>query len=316
MLAASLAAIPIVGYWQKQNIYDWYKLRDYTPPPSIATLAASVAMNDKAKRIFYVNKPELIADAANFRANCSTSEQTIVLGCYRSGQQGVFVFDVTDERLAGIEEVTAAHEMLHAAYDRLSSGERQNVDGMLNDFYQNHLSSQRVRETIESYKKTEPNDLLNEMHSIFGTEINELPAGLEQYYTRYFTNRGAVVVFSQRYENEFAGRKSRAEQYEAQINGLKQKIDSDEADLRSQLLNIEAEQTRLDGLRASDDIKAYNASVPGYNSQVHAYNSGVAQYKRDVDKYNSLIEQYNDIAGELRQLYGAIDTRLQTQTTK
>ena len=316
VLGVSLIAVPVVGLWQWQNIFDWTRLRDYTPPPAIANLAAADTMNDKARRLFYVNHPELIANTASFRGNCSIAEQTIVLGCYQSGQNGIYIFDVTDERLGGIEEVTAAHEMLHAAYDRLSSKDKDYVDGLLSDFYNNGLSDERVKNTIESYKKTEPNELVNEMHSIFGTEIASLPEPLENYYKRYFENRAAVVAFSERYESEFTSRAERAKQYETQINELKQKIEIEEADLRTQLAGIEAEQARLDSLRGSDQFEEYNSSVAGYNAGVQAYNNGIAQYKRNVDRYNSLIAQYNDIAGELRQLYSAIDTRLQTQQKK
>ena len=316
VLGVSLIAVPVVGLWQRQNIFDWARLRDYNPPAAIVNLAAADTMNDKARRIFYVNHPELIADTASFRGNCSISEQTIVLGCYHSDQQGIFVYDVSDERLGGIEEVTAAHEMLHAAYDRLSNNDREAINKLLTGYYQNELKDKRILDTVEGYKKTEPNDVVNEMHSIFGTEITNLPAPLEEYYKRYFNNRAAVVAYSQRYEGEFTSRTARAQQYETQINELKQKIEAEEANLKTQLEGIEAEQARLDNLRNSDQIEEYNAGVAGYNAQVQAYNNGIALYRRDVDRYNSLIAQYNDIAGELRQLYGAIDTRLSTQPAR
>ncbi len=309
-------AIPIVGFWQRQNIYDWAKLRDYDPPTAIANLAAADTMNDHAKRIFYVNHPELVSESTSFRRNCSSDEQTIILGCYHPDQNGIFVFDVKDERLGGIEEVTSAHEMLHAAYDRLSDKDKKYVDGLLQGYYKNQLNDERIKQTIEAYKQSEPNELVNEMHSIFGTEITELPKPLEDYYKRYFVNRGAVVAFSQRYESEFTSRSAKAAQYEKQIEALKAKITAKEAELRAQLERINAEQARLDSLRASNRIEEYNAGVVVYNAEVDAYNSGVAQYKRDVSTYNSLVEQYNAIAGELKQLYGAIDTRLTTQPSR
>lgn len=316
LLTATLLVIPIVGFWQRQNIYDWAKLRGYDPPTTIANLAAADTMNDHAKRIFYVNHPELVSESTTFRQNCSSDERTIILGCYHPDQQGIFVFDVKDERLSGIEEVTSAHEMLHAAYDRLGGNDKKYVDGLLQDYYQNHLSDERIKQTIEAYKQSEPTELVNEMHSIFGTEIAQLPKPLEDYYQRYFVNRAAVVAFSQRYESEFTSRSARAAQYEKQIEALKAKIAAKEAELRAQLERINAEQARLDSLRASGQTEQYNAGVAAYNTKVDAYNTGVAQYRRDVNTYNSLVEQYNAIAGELKQLYGAIDTRLTTQPAR
>ncbi|OVE79309.1 hypothetical protein BVY00_00575 [bacterium G20] len=313
-LTVCLVAVPAVAFLQRQNIYDWYKLHDYKPTAAIATLASADTMTDKSRRIFYVNHPQLTSDSTSFRQDCSITEQTIVLGCYHPNQQGIFVYDVQDPRLSGVEEVTSAHEMLHAAYDRLSTSNKNNVNKMLNDYYQTGLHDQRILDTMDAYKKTEPKDVVNEMHSIFGTEIAQLPPALESYYKQYFRNRAAVVAESQKYEGEFTSRSTKAAQYEAQLNSLKQKIQTEEADLKTQLAKIEADQVRLDSLRSSNQIEAYNGGVASYNAEIDVYNAGVAQYKKDVNRYNALVEQYNAIAGELKQLYGAIDTRLQTRS--
>ncbi len=315
-LTVCLVAVPIVGWWQRNAIYDAVRLHGYNPSATVVNLAAQDTMTSYSRHLFYVNHPELISDSATFRADCTVTEQTIVLGCYHPIQQGVFVYNVQDPRLAGITEVTSAHEMLHAAYDRLSSNDKKYVDGLLQDYYDHDLHDQRILDTMNAYKKTEPKDIVNEMHSVFGTEIANLPAPLEKYYQRYFTNRSAVVAFSQNYESEFTSRAARAAQYEKQINALKAKIAAEETNLQAQLATINNDQARLDSLRSSGQIEQYNAGVAAYNAEVDAYNSGVAGYRADVNSYNSLVEQYNTIAGELKQLYGAIDTRLQTQSTR
>jgi hypothetical protein len=309
-----LIALPIVGFWQRNAIYDAARLHGYNPPVAIADLAKQDTMTDKARRLFYVNHPQLISNSDTFRADCTVTEQTIVLGCYHPTQQGIFVYSVTDTRLAGIIEVTSAHEMLHAAYDRLSSSDKKNINKLLNDYYNNDLHDQRILDTIDAYKKSEPKDVVNEMHSIFGTEVGSLPTALENYYGQYFSDRLRVVAFSQKYESEFTSRSAKANQFEKQINDLKTKINTEESDLKAQLAKINAEQARLDSLKASNQIQQYNEAVGGYNRSIDAYNTGVAQYKHDVANYNSLIEQYNAIAGELKQLYGAIDTRLSPKT--
>ena len=311
-----LLAILGLAWLNHQNIYDWWRLRGYNPPAAVAALASADSMNSKATHIFYVNHPRLIGNSANFRSQCSANEQTIILGCYHPDQLGIYVYDVKDQRLSGIEEVTAAHEMLHAAYDRLSGKDKANVDKMLQDFYKNGLNDQRIKDTIESYKETEPNDLVNEMHSIFGTEVTNLPAPLESYYKRYFDNRSAVVTFSEKYEAEFTSRKSRADQIESQLKSLKVKVDNEEANLNAQRSKINSDQSRLDSLRSSGRTSEYNSQVSAYNAEVDDYNAGVATYKADISRYNALVAEYNSIAGELNQLYGAIDTRLQSESTR
>jgi len=313
---ACLVAVPLVGLWQRNAIYDAVRLHGYSPPAAVVNLATKDSMTSSGRHLFYVNHPQLVGDSATFRADCTVTEQTIVLGCYHPLEDGIFVYNVSDPRLAGVQEVTAAHEMLHAAYDRLSSNDKMNIDKLLNDYYTNDLHDQRILDTINAYKKSEPKDVVNEMHSVFGTEIANLPPPLENYYKRYFVNRAAVIGFSQNYDNEFTSRSAKAAQYEKQLNALKAKISTEETNLRAQLTSINTEQAHLDSLRSSGQIDQYNSGVAAYNGDVDSYNNGVAQYKRDINSYNSLVEQYNAIAGELKQLYGAIDTRLQTQSTR
>ncbi len=305
-------ALPFVVWHNAQAIEDWWKLRGYTPPSSIKTLADEDTLTAYSRHVFYVNRPQLVSDVAQFRQDCSQAEQTIVLGCYHSGQNGIDIYNVNDPRLAGIQEVTSAHEMLHATYDRLSASEKTRVDGMLNDYYKT-VTDSRIISTVNSYKKTEPNDVINEMHSIFGTEIANLPAPLENYYKKYFVNRQAVVTFAQNYENEFARRTNEINQDDLQLSQMKQQIDQEEQDLNSQLAKINADRAQMDSLRSSGQTDAYNARVPGFNAEVDAYNSGVEKLRSDIAAYNQLVARRNDIAKDLASLDEAIDTRLTAQ---
>ena len=305
-----------IAFWQRQAIVDWWRLKDYSPPAAVSALALSDTMTNSARHIFYVNHPKLITQATIFGTSCPQSEQTIVLGCYRSGQNGIYIYDVTDLRLDGVEEVTAAHEMLHAAFERLSQKDRQYIDSLLRDYYKNGLNDERVKKTISLYKITEPDYLVNEMHSIFGTEIADLPPALESYYQRYFSNRARVVGFSAGYEEEVCGRQDQIDGYDRQLAALKQKIDSADSTLSSQASQLANDRDRLNIYRDSGDIEAYNAAVPGFNAAVKAYNNGVAKLQKDITAYNQLVAARNALATEVRALQEAIDTRLTTQSTQ
>jgi hypothetical protein len=119
VILLAIVAFPVVAIANVQAIEDWWNLRGYSPPAEIAKLAAEDTMTPKAQRLFYVNHPQLISDKAQFRQACPLSEQTIVLGCYYhiqgSIKEGIALSDITDNRLNGVEEVTAAHETLHSA---------------------------------------------------------------------------------------------------------------------------------------------------------------------------------------------------------
>lgn len=310
-----LVAVPFVLYWQRNALYDYWRLHGYNPPSAITSLASDVKMTDSARHIYYVNHPQLVGDAQTFRGYCTVAEQTIVLGCYRGPELGIYVFNVQDSRLAGIQQVTAAHEMLHAGYDRLSASNRKYVDGLLKDYFQNGLSDQRVIDTINSYKKTEPNDLINEMHSVFGTEVANLPRALEDYYKLYFSDRKAVVSYSTNYENVFTSRDNQAKALKTQLDSLIAKIDAETSALKSQLDLINTRRVQLDSQRNSNP-NDYNAAVDSFNDQVDSYNAKIAIYQADVGRYNQILDQYNQIAGDLRSLYNSINANLKATSAQ
>jgi len=308
-----------LGLYKHDAIADWAKLRNYQPPTDISHLASEDTMTPSALHIFYINHPLLITSNATFTQDCSQVEQTIVLGCYLSGESGIYLRQVTDSRLSGVEEVTAAHEMLHGAYERLSSSDKNYINGLLTDYYQHDLHDQRIIDTMNDYKKTEPNDVVDEMHSVFGTEIANLPQPLENYYQRYFTNRSAVTAFADSYEAEFTTRLNQIKDYESQLASLKQQIDSEEQSLDAQHAQIQADRASLDSLRGSrgsGQVDQYNARVASFNQEVEAYNSGVNRLKTDIDSYNALVDAHNQLAQQVRGLYSSLGTDLSAQSAQ
>jgi uncharacterized protein YukE len=316
ILMLALLAVPVLIYFNAQALTDWWRLRAYSPPATVSNLATQDTMTAYARHVFYVNRPDIESDVNQFRTDCNENEKTIVLGCYHSNQEGIFVYNVIDTRLSGIEQVTAAHEMLHAAYDRLSTHERDYVDGLLQDYYQHDLKDQRIIDTMNAYRQTEPNDLVNEMHSVFGTEIADLPPSLVTYYAKYFTNRQTVTDFAASYQGEFTSRDSQIKADDARLAQLKSQINNEEQALNSQLSQINSDRVRLNNLRSSGQIDEYNSGVAGFNAEVNSYNNGVDKLRNDINTYNQLVSVRNSIASELASLDQSIDTRLVPQSTQ
>ncbi len=301
--------IVAVGLWQAQNIVDWWRLRGYTPPAAISALADRTAMTAFGRHLFYVNRPQILEGDA-FNDQCrSAAEQSIVLGCYISGDRGIFLFGVTDERLDGVVETTAAHEMLHAAYNRLSVREKRRVDGMLESYYKNDLKDERIKRTIDAYRQSEPRDVVNEMHSIFGTEIASLPSELETYYQKYFTNRSTVTTMAAHYQAEFTSRRDQAKIYDDQLAAIKKTIEANQRELKTRRSAIESEYDRLQQLRSGGDAAAYNASVDSYNAKASAYNALLAATQAKINEYNTIVEKRNALALETRELTQALSSQ-------
>jgi chromosome segregation ATPase len=187
---------------------------------------------------------------------------------------------------------------------------------LLQDYYNNQLHDQRIIDTINSYRQSEPNDVVNEMHSVFGTEIANLPAPLEQYYTRYFANRAAVTGFANNYQSEFTTREDQIKADKAQLDQMKAAIEAQQQALQAKSQQINADRARLDSLRRSGQIDQYNASVATFNTEVDSYNTSVETLRQQIARYNQLVDDYNAIAKELASLAQAIDTRVPTQASQ
>ena len=308
MIGLCISLVLAVGVFsQFERIVDWWRLRNYTPPPRIAAVADKAAFTPYARRLFYVNHPTVIS-GTRFTEFCTiAAEKTIVLGCYHTGDRGIFLHEITDKRLDGVVETTASHEMLHAAYARLSSTERRRIDNIIQQYYDSRLADERVRRTIDAYRATEPNELPNEMHSIFATEVRNLPAELETYYARYFTDRIQVVGLTEAYQAEFTLRRNTAADYDKQLTVLKQSIDNNQALLQTEHNTLSTEAKRLDTVRANVEAAEYNRQIISYNAQVRDYNALLETTKSQIEQYNSIVEKRNALALETQNLVKALN---------
>jgi hypothetical protein len=303
LVVTALVAGMALAYSQSERLYDWWRLQGYEPTAAVSQLASDATFTDQGTHLYYINRPEITAKSS-FSQRCSSQqEQTIVLGCYHGVQRGIYILKISsDDRLDGVMQVTAAHEMLHAAYDRLSTKERQQVDGWLTDYYDHKLTDERIKNTINSYKQSEPDALVNEMHSIFGSEIAALPPQLETYYSEYFSNRQVVTSYAAEYQAEFTSRQQLVKQYDAQLTQLKKSIETNEAELRQRAAVLTAEAAELERLRRSGQTAEYNSRVAGYNAKVSDY-TGLANVTRaQISEYNRLVEARNNVALEQQQL--------------
>jgi hypothetical protein len=305
-------AFVVVGsyllFTYRLDIYDQLRLLSYDPPQEIEAIANTTTMQGRGRDLFYASNPK-VEDRDLFNTSCAdTGEQSVVLGCYR--QQSIYIYNVTDVRLNGVKEVTAAHEMLHAAYERLSSGERTRINSLLTVELAK-IKDERLGDLIRLYNEAEPGQLLNEMHSILGTEYSGLSSELETYYKQYFADRSKVVALASGYSQVFTESQKHIELYDSQLSQLKAQIDSNSESLDGQKASLDTQFAQLTTLRNSNPA-AYNAAVPGYNANVNAYNS-LANTTRDlVDEYNRLVGVRNQEVAVQNDLYHSLDSNYQT----
>lgn len=295
----------IIVVFRQDDVIDWWRLRDYEPPADIEQLARDTSMTDLGKRYFYVYEPRLLG-RNTFRQECTVAEQSIILGCYIS-RQALYIFDVDDEQLAGIRQVTAAHEMLHVAYERLDSDERERIDALNRKAYES-IDNERITKTVDAYRKRDPTIVANELHSILPTEVRELDDELENYYAQYFDDRLDVVSYSEQYADIFVSARERVEQLDDTLKARSSTIENLEQSLDRQARSLEQQREELNRLRDNNEAAAYNEAVGSFNQNVESYNASVNRLRNLIDEYNRLVAERNKAVVAYESLTESIDS--------
>ncbi len=171
--------------------------------PAIEDLARKTTMTETARRLFLEARPQ-IESTAEFNTHCGTVSNQHTLGCLittrqcRSGDTGcsvsrrIHLLRVDRGDLSDVTYVAAAHEMLHVAYQEIPEAERAQLDRQLQAAIAG-LDRCKVSVTFGTYGGSAASEKLTEVHSVLGTQLAKLPAALESHYSKYLSNRQAVV---------------------------------------------------------------------------------------------------------------------------
>lgn len=239
-----ILALAAAIFLYRQTIIDQVNVWAFRPSDNVKALAARASFSEQGKYYYFASRPELLPrDNFNEACGAAMSEKTAVLGCYTT--QRIYLFDIQDDQLEGIREVTAAHEMLHAAYERLSVSERQRIDDLVETESQK-ISDPTFVGLLKEYEKTEPGERNNELHSLIGTQIPAVSPELEAYYRTYFSDRAKVVNLYRAYESVFSGLKSRQESLAQELETLSVQISK------------EIEQYNSDTAQLNSDVASFN----------------------------------------------------------
>jgi hypothetical protein len=259
----SLVLIALVGgsgLWaltHRQYLSDQLTVWNFHASSVVDDYINRSTMTGEGSFLFLASQPK-VATAQQFNSVCANHEEgSGVLGCYLPSTKTITLFDVVDPRLDGIEEVVAAHEMLHAGWDRMSDQERNVLAPLLNAEFATLSDDKDLVARMGYYDRNEPGERLNELHSILGTEIAQLPPALEKYYSSYFSNRQALVALHVKSNAVFVDLAAKSAVLVADLATLKTGIETDYANYNS----------GYDAL--NKDVSAFNTKADngGFKSQ-------------------------------------------------
>ena len=239
-----VAAVLLGANWllERRILQDWVAGWSYAPSAEVAEIEEALSLTGKGTRIWAAVNPTL-EEAEAFNEYCDSHDAEVsVLGCYAPDEDKIYIYAIQDEELKDANKSTAAHELLHAAWDRLSEGEQKEIAGWLDELYESDQEWFAVE--LESY---EDEEWTEEMYTRAATKRRELPAELEEHYGKYFEDRAQVVQY---YEN-----------YQEPLDELNAELDERWAELDE--LDVAIERERAE----------YEAAVEEYNGRVERFNA-------------------------------------------
>jgi hypothetical protein len=303
---AIIIAVVIIGFRFSPEIQDTIKLLNYQPSPTIARLATQAKMTDTARRLFYANNPTIENQGMSLNF-CNRSEHTIILGCYVSNK-GIFIKEVNNPNLQGVMEVTAAHEMLHVVYHRMSLFEQSQLDRQLRQLLAK-VDNPRILNLIQSYEKQDPASVNSELHSIFGTELRHLTPELETHYRQYFTDRAAVVALSERYEGVFTALKEKVKTLDLDLKQRQSALDRLSDRVKQEAQAIASERINLQNQISNSQPTDNRFLVDNFNSRVQNYNLLVSQLREQIQVYNRIVTEHNSLTLEQKSLLQSLENK-------
>ena len=273
-------------------VIDTFKGIGYNPTPDALAIKTSLNLTADGERIWNAAHP-ILASRDDFNESCESHDEAIsVLGCYTGDR--IYVYNVTDTKLAGIRESTSAHEFLHAVWTRLTGLEKSELVPLLESTYQKHPEMQ---ETIESYPEEER---IGELYVRLATQVKDLPETLEAHYAKYFTDQDAVVAFYNSYIAPFNELKTQIEKLRKELDTLEAEITSRSATLDARLKDFDAKVDEFN--RCADTAGCFtsdwafssrhaelSAEQQSINAENTAINALIDNYNQKVDTYNSSI---------------------------
>lgn len=305
-----IACVIAVAILNRQYIIDKYNAWEFKPSPEIAQIANDVGLNENGRFYYFASRPELDF-AKEFNGECRSREQgNAILGCYKN--QRIYIYNVNDERLNGLKEVTAAHEMLHAAYERLPESDKKAVNALLEKEYRKN-SDAEFSKRMDYYKRNQPGEEYNELHSIIGTEFADISPQLEDYYKRYFNNRSQVVALHSKYSDKFkelkqgsASLRKELENLSISINNASLKYNKDISNLNSKINTFNSRAKNGDFSSQEDFLNERRYLI----KSMRKLEQDRANINRYISQYESKRIEYNKLVDESNSMYKAMDSTL------
>lgn len=288
VLVTVFAVIVIIN---RITVRDFLRGLAYQPTVEVAVIRDKLQLTDWGEFVFNASQPEL-NERDDFNRNCySMNEETAVLGCYTN--ENIYVYNIKEQKLDGIRELTAAHELLHAIYARLSQDEKASLEPILRQVYQENIDI--LDKDVKQYLQGEQ---LEEIYVRAGTEVKKLPETLEAHYAKVFSDQDAVVSFYEKYISVFRELETKLDNLEKEMAEIKATMDEKTASYENRAAEFSARVNEFND--CANIAGCFDSAWEFYmqrNQLVMEQESLTVLYDEIsdlLDRYNTKVNEYNE----------------------
>jgi uncharacterized protein YukE len=288
----------------------------YDSTPALDGLERNLDLTPTGKYLFRASHPTLDG-SSNFSQRCSDvhhADEGHLIGCFTSSKN-IHLFEVKDDRLQGIVEVTAAHELMHAAWSRFSSAEREEVGKQLQRFYDKRIQKDaEFKERMDVYRSLPRGSFVNELHSVVASEVEDLPASLEKHYSRWFDDRHKITDYFNKYHDVFASLQKQADTLQDEMRDLRSKVESGSEEYEAMVedfnRDVHAFNKKNDNYEYSEDPEEFDRISKSLQSRREDLKQRHQKLTSEADRYENMRQQLKDLSDLSVELDSKLDSEL------
>ncbi len=310
-IVALVVFFGVYGILQVQTVQDWIATLSYRPDEDTAALEEALELTGAGARLWAATWP-VVEEAESFNAHCDSFDEDVsVLGCYAPDEDKIYIYEIAKDELEDAMRTTAAHELLHANWARMSNGAKKRVEELLNEVYA--ANQAWFDEELEAYEEAER---LEEMYTRAGTKLNDLPEKLEQHYAEIFTNRAAVVKYYENYQEVFDEIQEKMDTLNTKMTQLSREIETGRTDYhaRSDNYNAKVDQFNV----CADTTGCFTEASFNYQRNLLMVEEAELETMRlslntKIEQYNQLVEQYQEYQATRNELYDGMNSNVKIE---
>jgi len=171
--------------------------------------------------------------------------------------------------------------------------------------------TEELSSRIAYYERTQPGEVINELHSILPTEFAALSPELEEYYARFFEDRQLIVSLNEQYSSVFNELVNQIDTLYDEISRLGEQIEIDRANYNASVLDLDRDITSFNqraDLGSFSSLTQFNSERAALVSRSNSLEAFSTRLGGDIERYNQLLIEYEAVAARLESLNRSIDS--------